>query len=297
MKFVILLIALLASFSLVTAFPVDISYTDSSSDGKPIVADVPFEVTVMMNTNDNDVLSYNLYVTSDDARMQFTSATRRMLFSSNDLSPNSGSQSAGTIYRYQVQPKVGYVGRSFLAQSLFTLKTILEGPAPSSVQLKREGDLIHSDNIITPAATGARVEAINDAVMMITPVLSVCGDGIVGYFDADTDGIKDAEETEEKCDGGMGCNRCQYIEIGYRGTNCGFGSRNCQIEQLSPVELLREKLNALLSGECYPADHPDPLYCGENSINYGDFVPREKSKFLGHLVAALNQFFRDSVID
>lgn len=322
MKFTFFVMALLMSFSLAFAFPVDITYTDSSSDGKPIVADVPFDVTVLMNTNNNEVLSYNLYVTSSDARAIFTSASRGQLFSGNDLDANSGSQLRNTIYRYQVKPKVGYVGNSAAqAVSIFTLRTKISDIVPSTVELKRREMAIHADNVITPAESGVIISAINDATTTITPVLSTCGDGVVGYVDANSNGIKDTNDINEACDEGVdsdsnnknyaagGCSaQCTYIDLGYSCDNAQFGDRGSVCIQLSPKEFLIQKLTALIDGRCYPnCNHPTALYLAQDAVGNPAATPHitydvqskldlsEKIYLLAQIGAALREFFTQTV--
>ena len=331
-NFVVLIISVMLTIPFILAapanFPVTISYTDSSTDGKNIVADVPFDVMVLMDTSQNDVLSYNLYVTSTDARATFSSASRGQLFPQNDLDSNSGPQIDNTIYRYQVKPKVGYVGNSAdKAVSIFNLRTKIPGTTASTVELKRGGTAIHADNVITPAATGASISAINDMTREITPLLSRCGDGVVGYIESGTaDGIRqEATEPEEACDEGSdgttnqnrnnaagGCSaQCNYIELGYNCMNTKFGDRGSICSRLLPKEFLIQKLTALINGQCYPdCQHPQALY--EDSATANTKEPRlqyirsadeqekltleQKIYMLGQMGTALSQFFSAVII-
>ena len=304
----IFLLVLMMSISFAAAFPVDITYTAPV----PMVADVPFTLTVNMRTNSQPVLSYNLFVTSTDTtRARFTNPSRGILFSNNLLSSNSGSLDNGATFRYQVQPHVSDVANTATSTPLFTLQTRIPGLTATSVQLKRAGAAIHSDNAITAQAAGSSVE-ITDAPLATTPEISICGDGVVGYVDTDRDGMEDSgQEVREACDEGStgvnnnnapgGCSAlCTYIELGYDCTNKQFGNRLSVCRPIPPKDFLIQKLTALIQGQCYPyCTHPAALYKSATSTNphltydatTGKLDPSEKIYMITQIGVALREFF------
>ncbi len=257
--------------TVVVAEEVVVSYSTST----PTVADVPFPLVVNLNTKGLPTLSYNLFLSSTDGKIVYLGAGKGSLFSLNDIAASSAID-GGKVYRFQVKPKVGYDGTSSQSTSLFVANTQLAGLQKSSVQLKMDGAKIHGDNGVTPSAAGKKAD-ISQTVLEITPVLSSCGDGVVGYIDTDKNGIFDKDkEKAEACDiklpGGDGCSvGCTYIKKEYRvkgfetlakKSSCDFGSYNCGLDKLLPRELFKAKVTALVDGSCFPYDeHADAVYC------------------------------------
>ena len=280
-----LLFVLLLSFPFIFADKVGVTYSTST----PIVADIPFPLTVNLNTNSMPTLSYNLFVTSTDGKLIFLDAYKGNLFSSNDIAASSPLE-GGKLYRFQVKPKVGYDGVSKDAQSLFVVNTKLQGLVASSSQLKLDATgKVHVDNKITPSENGKSAE-ITQTPFLITPQPSSCGDGVVGYIDDGVvdkskanNGVKDAGEVNEVCDTSyfdaqgikqpnVGCNSdCKYIQKEYRvkgfktlgeKQSCDFGSYSCELQALPARDLFLAKVGALLDGKCFPYnEHKDADYC------------------------------------
>ncbi|MFH1682283.1 MAG: hypothetical protein ABIA37_00650, partial [Candidatus Woesearchaeota archaeon] len=142
--------------------------------------------------------------------------------------------------------------------------------------------------------------SITKTTSSISPQDSICGDGVVGYLDTNANGVFDTGERQEACEGTTGCNNCEYIQIGYKGTNCNFGSRTCVVTQMDPKELFVAKTNALVYGQCYPdTDHPAAMYCNnkqpELQYTNGQLNAQGKIYVVSNLAAALVKFFQSVV--
>ena len=310
-KLLLVGIALLLSFAVLadhTRNTVADSAMITFSVPSPVVADVPFSVDVLVN-------AANGHTPFTEFDLSFTPAIftghQRNLFT---VHPSTGIYATG--YRYSTTATGITMSSSTSGTTLlFFLDANVQGITPFQVGL--DTTQIHT---ITASIGYDALTVTSTPSASITPAPSVCGDGVVGYFDtgtgANTDnGRQDAGELPEACDSiSSGCVGCQYIAIGYKATLCGFGSRTCQVTPLSPRDLLREKLNALLDGTCYPVAptaHPNPLYCEDSVptdtdltkddfiINYdnpstttvNEFTASEKIQFIAQISTALREFF------
>ncbi len=302
---------------------VDIRFTLADAAVNPdiansVVADVPFSTMASMNTNGINILSYNLYVTSNNPLLRYSGAIRGELFPQNDLDANNGPQDGGITYRYQVKPKVGYDANAAEFRSLFTLAAQVEGLGPAVISLKTNPQTIHPDNVVTPSEAG-RSAQIRQEALAVQPVLSRCGDGVVGYYDDGAaggilnNGIKDGGEKDEACDDGNtvgssadekyaskkdGCSSdCRFVDIGYQCSNTQFGSRRSVCAPIPPKQLLIEKITALVGEECYPNQyHPGAFYCQEGMPQYlfdvqGTWNAGRKIYFLSQITSALQEYF------
>ncbi len=290
-----LFVILLAPWALAETGDADVGFTFPT----PVVYDVPFPMDVQVNSHNVQFIDYDLSVGSDNNKAIFTAGLSRA-DNFQFVSSLSGPQGNGATYRVRTETN-GNTFTSNQAKRLFSLSNV------KFTGIQQGGSKIvlkSAPQKTVTAVPGSTITAVNgvDSVL-ITPSLSTCGDGVVGYFDADSDGVKDTNEKEEACDTGAvqvtGCHACEYIEIGYKGTNCWFGSGLCVVDKMDARELLREKLNALLSNQCYPnAQHPDKLYCdstGTFEVDYANFGPATKISLIAKIAAALTQYF-DSVL-
>ena len=285
-----------------------------------VVADVPFTLTVNMNTNGQELISYNLYVTSDDSRAVLDTPHRGILFPNNLLSSDSGSIDSNHQYRYQVIPLVGYTASNHAVESLFTLNTKIPGVAQTNLQLKRDGATVHRDNVITPQAAGTTV-TIGDTPLSVTPALSRCGDGIVGYVDTNNNGVRDTGEVQEACDDGNnvgstlsdnyvvsrdGCSTdCLVVDLGWDCAQKGFGDRittGAACSRISSHEFFISKISSLARGECYPnCNHPAAMYATQakqavfTHDGNGKLPPDKRIPFIVEVGRALQEFLRDSI--
>ncbi len=235
----------------------------------PVVYDVPFGVDVMVNSGNAAFIDYDLTVGTSDDRATFGAAISRG-DSFQYVPALSGPQGGGNTFRVRTETN-GNTYSSNAAQRLFLL---------SDVAFKGKPDVESGSRIVLKDAPLQQITAAPGVAAfiiqghdsdLITPVLSACGDGVIGYFDADGNGRKDAGEAEEKCEGAAGCHVCQYVEIGYKATNCGFGSRNCVIQAMEKKDLAVGKFTALMNKECYPdCDHPNALYKDIKALYTGE---------------------------
>jgi hypothetical protein len=135
-----------------------------------------------------------------------------------------------------------------------------------------------------------------------------------------TDGIQNGNENGIDCDGdcdsclepspcgnniidegeaceGDGCHECRYVEIGFviEEADCSLGSETCELTPITSKELFLGKLRALVAGECYPNEnHPAALFCGENKVEVEDgrVAVNSKNKFISNLARELQELFR-----
>ncbi|GEM_PF-3251765 len=237
-----------------------------------VASDVPFAVQVQVDTSGVNAIDYDLSVGTDKGVGIFGAGLNKN-DSFNLVNALSGPQDTGVTYRVRTETN-GKTYKSAGPQSLFTLSNVklLSDGTGSTFVLKDS-----PQKTMTPAPGEALASVIGQASSAVTVEPSVCGDGIVGYVDANNNGKFDQGEVKEACDtkleGGQGCSAdCTYIDAGYKikGTKslvektvCDFASTTCGLEQLQPRERLLAKLNAIFnlpqdgSGNCFPyKGHP-----------------------------------------
>ncbi len=295
MKRLLLLgMALMMVVSLAAAQTADFNFVVPT----PIIYDVPFDVQLQVNTDGEEFIDYDLSVGSTSGQVTFSSGLRRadpFQFVESLSGPHGGAS-----YRVRTETNGNTMTTSVLT-TLFTLTNIkFQGTAPAASFTL----LPLPQRSITPATSGRTFTITAPDSISITPQLSSCGDGVIGYIDANNNGIEDLGEKREACDtavsgGADGCSAaCDYINLGWKCTNTDFGSRNSVCTQLTPQQFFLEKTTALINAECYPkAEHPDALYCKEDgtpTLSYdpaGKLSLAEKINLIAQVGTALKNFF------
>lgn len=303
----VLLFLLMTSFAL-AASSADIRYTldTQATTNTRIVSDVDYTVIAEMkvasdnfNNNVRDIKVHSL-VSGDTEYLH----AQRGEWLPNAGNPDQNRDLGSGVWQYMFTAGHGTVDETkgqFKPLINFRLKSRSAG----SITL----DATKSNEI------GGNIEPFDIGTVTgfeINPQHSMCGDGVIGYFDRNDDGRRDTDGSEnfEACDGGMGCvcdkdRNLGYIEVCYKGSECSFGSRSCQVTKMNPRECLYEKLKALSSGNCYPlpSEHPSPLYCRTGQPIYtftpeGNFRGTTATKYawIKEIVAALHQYFTDAVL-
>lgn len=262
----LMLMAVLCSV-LVSATAANVKFTLPS----PIVKDVPFYADLEMASQNEDVARIQLYVTSTGKNVDFLSSSLGIVWLSTSTVNQNEQLDSGKVWKYNVGPK-GAVNDKTTSGTFKRVITI-------RAQTRVDDTLALTtttppDNIIAHYPDGASL-GINLATSAMATVSSTCGDGVVGYLDGNTLGIKDGNDANEACDEGKdgsennknaavgGCSAdCKYIELGYSCTNTGFGERNSVCSPLPAADFFLAKMTVLLKTKtCYPTnDHPAKLY-------------------------------------
>jgi hypothetical protein len=313
MKLIIsaLILILLLIFSSLAIAPVDnaeIKYTleTQGTAVTTIVKDVPFKIKAEMKVTPNqplnNVRNLLLYTKAEG----FTDNPVIKSVSKGNWLPQAGNpdinrfvEGSNNLWQYMFTAAHGTVDatkETFKTLFVIDVKTSSNGQIglATEPESKVEGN-IELFNILLPP----------DSTLEIVPEISACGDSVVGYNDVNENGIRDNDEWIEACDGTAesGCiENCQFIEVGYKvapNSNCDFGSRNCQLTEMTPEELLKAKLNALIDGQCYPnCVHPNAFNKAGNT-NDADFKGNindgGKFNFLAKITAALQKFLTSKI--
>ncbi len=280
MRILLLLSLLLLLAAATLAAPAEISFTLPEK----IVSDVPFTIAVDVDARQIPFTEFDLLFMSDGQKVTFLSHSPNYF----TVHPLTGAYSGG--YRYYTTA-TGTTSTS--TGQLFTLQSkATSGPVRITLD-SAKGQTITASigyDALVVGGTPSEQKQVSR---------STCGDGVVGYFDTNTNGIKDVTEPVEACDADEGCHNCAYIEVGYKGTNCVFGSTQCAVAKMAPRELLKERLNALLDAQCYPqAQHPQKEFCADGNfeIDYTAFDARQKINFISKVAAALRSFFAETAV-
>jgi len=275
-----------------------ISYETPDPNTK-IIKDVPFPVTVKLNSQGEQVSRIQLYLTSTDKNVKFLKSKGLAMLSASTVNQNELKEE-GNIWWYNVGPKGDLTGASEVPLAVITVEA-------KTTASKAVLTLTDKDNKIYVFKKGDAVVNIPKGGYTITPQLSQCGDGVVGYFDTNTNGIKDAGEAEEVCDSADGkntddvtkvvkCVDCKYVAIGYQPVNCGFGSYGCTIKKMTSQELFLARITALVNKACYPdANHPAAEFCKDKKpIEYytdNKIEGERKLEFIVQVGRILKEFF------
>ena len=272
------------------AFAADIQFVIPSI----VVSDVPFPTTVQMKSTDA-VARIQIYTTSKDKNILFTSAGQGSWLTGSLLN-NNQALNGGQEWWYNIGPKGSVNDQSGNYKHVL----VIYGKTIKVDTLK----LRNTDNLIAKYPDGSSLSlTVNQ--LIVNPVLSKCGDGVVGYIDTNQNGVKDANEQVEACDEGVnqgkgGCAvDCTYIQLGYKGSNCGFGSYSCVVSQMPPREFFLAKITALVNGVCYPDNnHPQKLYCNNNGegITKPDSNNKLSIQQQSYLVAQMATALRDLLL-
>ena len=259
-----------------------------------IVKDVPFDLTLSLNSQNQDVARIQLLVTSPAQNVLFSQGERGVLLGTSTVNHNLALEN-GKIWKYNIGPQGSIRDKSNVLETVF----IVRGKASDDAQII----LNPRDNLVALYPTGASLP-IDFNVLVISPSASICSDGVVGYVDTNADGLKSADEVNEACDGGAeGCSAdCTYVKRGYKATNCAFSSQQCVINKMEAKEYLTARLNALINGQCYPdCAHPEALYKsadGQPSIQYdaeGKLTAQQKFQLINQVIIAFQDFFAETV--
>lgn len=233
-----------------------------------VIFDVPFSVQLQVHTEGEEFIAYDLSVGTDTQQATFGNGLSR----GDSFLLNALTQNNGQSYRV-VTDTNGNVMKTSAPTTLLTFTDVRfqgTGTGGTFILLAQPRKIIHST-----AGKSYTLSLIDSSI--ITPSLSTCGDGVVGYDDANSNGIKDSGETNEACDDGNdagsssadnyaankdGCSAdCKVIDIGYACTNTAFGSSNSACTKMDKVELFRTKMNAFFAGQCFPnTSHPGRIY-------------------------------------
>ncbi len=283
--FLFVLIACLFVMPMAFASDAQISYTLVNT---PVVYDIPFKLNVLTTTTDAakavPILEYGVTVTSDSGQALFLSHIK---YDPATQNAKTGPLNANAKYRVFTDSS----GNSWIPNPLLTLNVKFTGiPATgekgSKIILDAKPEVGHFFTPATGQGTPFTSIMSTDSAL-ITPVLSTCGDGVVGYVDVNKDGkyVPADGDVAEVCDtklpGGEGCSDgCTYIKKEYRvkadvdinpatppktlgeHKSCVFGSYSCSLEALPARDLFLAKVGALLDGKCFPYnEHKDADYC------------------------------------
>lgn len=234
---------------IVFAAPADITYTVPT----PVVSDVPFLIDVNVNAGTIPFTEFDLSFTSNPSGVVFESHSPNYF----TVHPLTGTHS--NMYRYYTTA----TGATQISTGqLFQLLAHIQGTTTSQITLAAG-----SPSTITQSIGYGALAVSSTPSAPFTPVLSVCGDGVVGYIDANNNRIKEGTEANEACDDGNinpndGCSAtCTYVGLGYSCTNTAFGDRNSVCTAMSRKDFFLAKMNALFNNQCYPTDtHPNVIY-------------------------------------
>ena len=263
MKKLILLLTLIIMSTLVLAANIDF---EIDTNGRPVVENVPFDLKIMLNTNSVAIVDVEL-----EAYLPSSFNFERVLSNNFNLEP---THSKKTSYGYHLITEGAKSSDKYWLSNdlreIINFKTsIVQSDGEKNIKFK---------NIKLVPVLGDIISVSNfNKVIDVRP--STCGDKVVGHL---------PDGTEEVCDADSeGCIDCKKIAMGYRAENCHFGSYNCTIIELTPVELFAEKVTALLNEECY-----HELYCdGGTSVVAGMTNVQKKFYQIAQVTAALNVFF------
>ena len=299
MKTATILILILITLPLALAQDAQISITPPS----PVIYDVPFTAVISVNSHNVEFIDYDLSIGSSNNDVVFGTGLKRV----DPFQVSSLTGSEQTYYRVRTETNGKVMQTNSLLPIFHLTKLSITGTSKVSTSLTLQ---FTPQRTITPATSGMSFANIQEvSSQTITPKLSSCGDGVVGYFDTNSNGVKDTGDANEACDCGTdptaeclaGCYECRYIKLGYKGTDCHFGSRSCKVVEMDPGQFFLEKTTALINGECYPnAGHPEVLYCnnGQPILNYdsqGKINTPGKIMIVSSLAASLVDFFRSVV--
>jgi hypothetical protein len=273
MKKLILLLTLVILSTLVLATDEKITFYPETND-KPVVSDVPFDLKIKLNTDGIEIV--DVVLEAHLKGMEYNS----VLSTPFNLEPK---YSVGTDYGYKlITEGAKSTEKSWKSNDL---REILNFKVSKFKTVGNKN--IEIKNIKLTPIYGDDI-TISDYTKNIDVQLSKCGDGVVGYFDENNDGIKGNSEPTEVCDANSpGCFECKKIVMGYKAENCDFGSYNCEIIKLTPEELFLEKMDALFNNKCY-----HDLYCVDNDPVITTKTGLEKNYYMvSQITAALKDYF------
>ena len=279
----------------------------------PVIYGVPFAAEVQVDSDNINFIDYDLSVGSSSNRVSFSAAQLSRADPFQLAAALSGSPGGGASYRVRTETN-GNVMSSSAATRLFTLSNLYlsgqEGTDANGLELLFSA----TSQSITAAQSGTTFTLQPEESMSFSPEISVCGDGVVGYADTNSNGIEDEGESREACDDGNGVDKdgcaaqCDYVELGWECRNTEFGQRQSECTKLQAREFLIQKVTALVNGECYPdCAHPQALYLDDADARRADRQPRlqyqngqldtqQKIYLIAQLGAALNEFFRSGIL-
>lgn len=267
----------------------------------PVVSDVKFDINLQMNA-DNNVKNIKLYTKSGSSRVDFITATRADWLT-NMPAPDVRLLDSNKVIFYSVGPD-GSKNQSAANKKVATITAKIKGIAGDTILL----DTSRANEVgIYPQGT---FSLSGGGAVPVTPALSACNDGVVGYFDNGTtadstkvnNGIKDTGEKDEVCDkklfdGVTGCSdNCTYIKIDWTCPNqpgdVYTSSKKCTKKDSLDAFVDRiKKILAKTGSHCYPDDtHPNKVYCDLNTLP----AALKKTTQIGHVAAALAAFFTAS---
>lgn len=237
----------------------DVSFTVPS----PIVKDVPFDISVEMNSNNDNVARIQLYTTSQSQQINFLSASRGSWLPDSIVQKNEVLL-GGKTWWYNIGPTAPNFESSTEFKNVVTVR--------AQTKVDDTLQLTPADNVVARYPDGSAINII-PTTQSIATSNSACGDGVVGYFDTNSNGIQEDTESREACDEGSesgvnknaasgGCiTQCTYVELGYSCTNTNFGDRNSACTRMSRKDFFLTKMNAFFNNQCYPTNtHPDKIY-------------------------------------
>ena len=290
MKKTINFLILLLCFAFVANAVADIRFVTPDL----IIKDLPFPVSVEINSNGEQVARTQVYVTSAENNLYYSGGSQGEWLTGSTLNNNIDKES-GLIWWYNIGPKGSISSQSSNFVRLLTLSA--RGSSDAIIKLT------DADNLVAKYPSGESI-LYNVIDKSIVPQFSTCGDGIVDYFDPNQTG---REGEHEACDNstsypsGAGCIECRYIDYkSYKVTgDCSYGSRSCSLTLKEPIDILRGRISALMNGQCYPSES-FPLekdYCnnGQPVISYPGGKLNggisERIYLVAQISAALQEYF------
>ncbi len=268
-----------------------------------VVYDVPFYTSVGMSA-DAPFIEYDLNFGSDTTKAIFLDHTGWAFTYNGKL---SGVKDAGASYRMFTEAD----GKQLNALTVNVRSKFTPASVADTKLVLKDG----SKFTPAPGYSAFTLDAKPSAV--IKPVISSCGDGVVGYVDTDKNGVFDAgKEKQEACDtklpGGDGCSAdCTFVKKEYRvkgfetlakKSSCDFGSYSCVLEKLKSRELFLAKTDALIKGDCFPYnEHVDAAYC-EKGVGVtkpgedGRLTLKQKINLVAQVGVALRDLLEDKEV-
>ncbi len=276
-----------------------------------VVYNIPFIVTVNVDSSSQPFIDYDFTIGSVDNKVIFESGvTERAGF---DLVTSlSGPQDSNKNYRVRTKTN----GETYTGPAIFNLnKVLFKGIANNKDKFVLKSG---PQKTLTHATTGNSFTTITSSPSEeLVPAISDCGDGVLGYDDVNDNGIfESSTEVIEYCDDARvvgGCsNTCDYVELTY---DCGstvnsaknqegFGYVKTVCTEMPPKDLLLKKLTALINGVCLNGDFVEVAGASYNCNARGDvaiayannkLTVAQKVEMVKEMAIALHEFF-DAVV-
>lgn len=292
-----------------------------------VVSDVPFSITVQVDSAGVKFVDYDLTIGTDKQNVLFDSGFAKFdpfkQVSAGELA--TGPTVGGKTYHVRTDQTGALYGGSL--SNLFLLSSVRLPFEASGSKFVVAGGV---KDAFTPGQSGVSLSVVKKESAAVTVVKSSCGDGVVGYVDGDNNGLFDkSKEQQELCDikyfdvqnklvdnpgckaGCLGINK-EYRVSGFLSGNvpiktltekkkCDLGS-NCILEKLKPRELFKSKVDALVEGTCFPYnEHADADYCDKGVGRTkpgtdGKLILKQKIDLVAQVGVALRELLDDKTV-